>query len=181
MIRRASLFLVLTMAMAAPAAAAAAAAPKSDAVQPAPPEFTRLIACQAIKDNVQRLACYDREVAGVGTANARGDLVVMNREQVRRTRRSLFGLTLPDLGVFGGGELPGDSNILETTIRGAKEDGNGKWWFNLAEGGTWVQLDNRDFIEDPKAGQSVKIKQGALGSYIMNVNKQTGIKVHRVN
>lgn len=177
MIRRAGLFLVLTAALAAPAAGA----PKSDAVQPPPPEFTRLIACQAIKDNMQRLACYDREVAGVGTANARGDLVVMNREQVRKTRRSLFGLTLPDLGVFGGGELPGDSDVLETTIRGAKEGGDGKWWFNLAEGGTWVQLDNRDFIEDPKAGQPVKIKRGALGSYMMNVNKQTGIKVHRVN
>jgi hypothetical protein len=178
MLTRCGLFLVFTASL---AGAAAAAAPKADKVQPPPPGFARLVACQSIRDNVQRLACYDREVASVSTANARGDLVVMDREQVRKTRRSLFGLTLPDLGVFGGGELPGDADTLETTIRGAKEGPDGKWWFNLAEGGTWVQLDTREFITDPAPGQPVRIRRGALGSFMMNVNKQTGIKVHRVN
>ena len=177
MLTRGGLFLVIS----ATATAAAGAAPKHDKPQPPPPGFTRLVACQSIKDNVQRLACYDREVASVSTANARGDLVVMDKEQVRKTRRSLFGLTLPDLGVFGGGDLPGDADSIETTIRGAKQGPDGKWWFNLAEGGTWVQLDSRDFIVDPAAGQPVKIRRAALGSYIMNVNKQTGIKVHRIN
>jgi hypothetical protein len=178
MIRGVGLFLVMTATL---AGSAVAAAPKSGPAQPAPPEFTRLIACQSIKDNAQRLACYDREVAGVGSANARGELVVMNREQVRKTRRSLFGLALPDLGVFGGGDLPGDADTLETTIRGAKEGGDGKWWFNLAEGGTWIQLDSREFIVDPAAGQPVRVRRAAMGSYLMNVNKQTAIKVHRVN
>jgi hypothetical protein len=178
MLTHCGLFLVTTAAF---AGSAVAAAPKADPVQPAPPGFTRLIACQSIRDNVQRLACYDREVASVGTANARGDLVVMDREQVRKTRRSLFGLSLPDLGVFGGGELPGDADTLQTTIRGAKEGPDGKWWFNLAEGGSWVQLDSRDFIVDPAPGQPVRIRRGSLGSYMMNVNKQTAIKVHRVN
>jgi hypothetical protein len=178
MVTRCGLFLVMMVS----ATAAGAAAPKAaDKAQPPPPGFVRLIACQSIKDNVQRLACYDREVASVSSANSRGDLVVMDREQVRKTRRSLFGLSLPDLGVFGGGELPGDADTLETTIRGAKEGPDGKWWFNLAEGGTWVQLDSRDFIVDPAPGQPVKVRRGAMNSYIMNVNKQTGIKVHRIN
>ena len=171
----------LFLAMSAAVAGAAAAAPKADKNPAAPAGFVRMIACQSIKDNVQRLACYDREVASVSSANARGDLVVMDKEQVRKTRRSLFGLTLPDLGVFGGGELPGDVDTLETTIRGAKEGPDGKWWFNLAEGGTWVQLDSRDFIVDPAPGQRVRVRRAAMGSYFMNVNKQTGIKVHRVN
>ena len=178
MIRGVGLFLVV---MATLAGSAAAAAPKAAPVQPPPPEFARLIACQSIRDNAQRLSCYDREVAGVGSASARGDLVVMDRGQVRKTRRSLFGLALPDLGVFGGGELPGDADVLETTIRGAREGGDGKWWFNLAEGGTGVQLDSRDFIVDPAAGQPVRIRRAAMGSYLMNVSKQTAIKVHRVN
>jgi hypothetical protein len=177
MLMRSGLFLAIVAGM----AGTAAAAPKAGKPQPLPPGFARLIACQSIKDSAQRLACYDREVAGVSSASASGELVVMDKEQVRKTRRSLFGLTLPDLGVFGGDSLPGDADTLETTIRGAKEGPDGKWWFNLAEGGTWVQLDSRDFILDPAPGQPVRIKRGALGSYIMNVNKQTGIKVHRVN
>jgi hypothetical protein len=176
MLTRCGLFLAMIAT-----AAVASAAPKADKLQPPPPGFTRLIACQQIRDNVQRLACYDREVASVGSANARGDLVVMDKEQVRKTRRSLFGLALPDLGVFGGGDLPGDADALETTIRGAKEAADGKWWFNLAEGGTWVQLDSRDFIVDPAPGQPVRIRRAAMGSYIMNVNKQRAIQVHRVN
>jgi hypothetical protein len=167
--------------LAAVLGSAAIAAPKAPMMQPPPADFARLIACRSITDGAQRLACYDREVGVVGSANARGDLVVMNREEVRKTRRSLFGLSLPDLSVFGGGNLPGDADTLETTIKFARQGPDGKWLFVLAEGGQWVQLDSRDFIVDPAPGQPVRIKQGALGSYMMNVNKQTGVKVHRIN
>lgn len=159
----------------------ASAAPAKDKVQPLPPEFSRLMACRSIADGTQRLACYDREIAVVGSANARGDIVVVNREEIRKTRRSLFGLALPDLGVFGGGDLPGDADRLETTIKYAKQGPNGKWLFVLAEGGQWVQLDSQDFIVDPAAGQPVRVKRGAMGSYMMNVNGQHAVAVHRVN
>lgn len=167
--------------LAASLGSAAIAAPKTSKTPAPPADFARLIACRSITDSTQRLACYDREVGVVGTANARGDLVVMDREEVRKTRRSLFGLSLPDLSVFGGGNLPGDADVLETTIKYARQGPDGKWLFVLAEGGQWVQLDSRDFIQDPAPGQPVRVKQGALGSYMMNVNKQVGIKVHRVN
>jgi hypothetical protein len=159
----------------------AIAAPAKDKAQPLPPEFSRLMACRSIADSAQRLACYDREIAVVGSANARGDIVVVNREEIRKTRRSLFGLALPDLGVFGGGELPGDAARLETTIKQAKQGPNGKWLFVLAEGGQWVQLDSQDFIVDPAPGQRVRIKRGALGSFMMNVNDQHAVSVHRIN
>ena len=42
-------------------------------------------------------------------------------------------------------------------------------------------FDTREFITDPAPGQPVRIRRGALGSFMVNVNKQTGIKVHRVN
>jgi hypothetical protein len=176
MLKRAGLVLI-----ALASSSAAIAAPKAASAPPAPANFTRLLSCQSLRDDAQRLACYDREVSNVGTASARGDLVVMDRDQVRKTRRSLFGLSLPDLAVFGGGDLPGDADTLETTIRGVRRGGDGKWLFELAEGGRWIQLDSRDFITDPAAGQKVRIKQGSLGSYMMNVAGQTAIKVHRLN
>ena len=178
MVTRAALVLI---ALASSSAAIAAPKAKADKTPPAPANFARLLSCQSLRDDAQRLACFDREVANVGTANARGDLVVMDRDEVRKTRRSLFGLALPDLGVFGGGSLPGDADTLETTIRGTRRGGDGKWLFELAEGGRWIQLDSRDFITDPAPGQKVRIKQGSLGSYMMNVAGQTAIKVHRLN
>lgn len=176
MFTRLSISLIAASAL---AGTSATAAPKAAKIQP-PPGFSQLVACRSIADSAQRLACYDREVGAVASANARGDLVVMDREQISKTRRSLFGLSLPDLGVFGGGNLPGGADVLETTIRQTRQGPDGKYWFDLAEGGQWVQLDTRDFIIDPAPGQPVRIKRGALGSFMMNVNKQIAISVHRI-
>ena len=114
-------------------------------------------------------------------AQSKGDLVTMDRQQVRRAKRSLFGLALPDLGVFGGNDsLDGDRTQLETTIKSARQNADGKWTFELAEGGRWIQLDSRRFIVDPKAGHPIRIRQAAMGSYLANVNKQVAIRVRRI-
>lgn len=178
MLTRLSLYLTAASAF---AAASAAAASRAQSVQPAPAQFARVTACQSIRDNAQRLACYDREVALAATANARGDLVVMDRQQLRQTRRSLFGLTLPNLGVFGEDSLPGDADRLETTIKSVHYQADGKYIFDLAEGGRWLALESRTFIVDPAPGQPVRIRRAALGSYLMNVNNQLALRVHRVN
>ncbi|MFL6761553.1 MAG: hypothetical protein ACJ8FB_03235 [Sphingomicrobium sp.] len=160
-------------------ATATAAKNKTDAVQPPPPNFARLVACQKISDSTQRLACYDREVATVSTANAKGDLVVMDRQQIRETRRSLFGLTLPNLGLFG--DKDGENSTLETTIKSIGFAPDGKPIYNLAEGGRWQQLEFKTFIVDPAPGQKVRVRRAALGSYLMNVNGEIAVRVQRVN
>ncbi|MDP8913479.1 MAG: hypothetical protein M3N39_07885, partial [Pseudomonadota bacterium] len=85
------------------AAVAALAAPASaqDVKASRPGALKRLSDCRSITDQTARLACYDREVAALDAAEARKDLVVVDREQLRKTRRTLFGLTLPDLSIFG--------------------------------------------------------------------------------
>jgi hypothetical protein len=174
----------MLLSVAIGAALATSPAVAKDKPQPPPPGFTRLVACQNVRDSVQRLACYDREVAGLSKANATGDLVVMDRQQVRKTRRSLFGLALPDLGVFGDNASIGEAAQLETTIKTVQQRGDGKWLFDLAEGGRWVQLDSNEFIMDPAAGQKVRIRRASMGSYLMNVNPPTNpkaITVMRLN
>jgi hypothetical protein len=108
----------------------------------------------------------------------------MDRQQVRKTRRSLFGLALPDLGVFGDSDNRDGDSAIETTIRSVRQGPDGKWLFDLAEGGRWVQLDSREFIVDPAAGQPIRIRRAAMGSYLANVNKQVNpniaIRVRRV-
>ena len=159
-------------------AAAPAAAAKGDKL-PVPQQFTRVGNCATISDPQQRLACYDREVAAMADAQKKGDLVAMDRQEVRKTRRSLFGLALPDLGVFGDDSEDGASQI-ETTIKQVRMAPDGKYIFDLAEGGRWIQLDSRNFIIDPKAGQPIRIRRAAMGSYLANVNKQIAIRVRRL-
>src|SRR3546814_11985400 len=91
----------LALAAPLPAAAQEKDPPRSAALK-------KLVDCRSIGDAAERLACFDREVAAVDSAEAANKLVVVDREQIRKTRRTLLGLALPDLGIFGGGDDEGE-------------------------------------------------------------------------
>lgn len=143
--------------------------------------LTRLVDCRALTDAAQRLACFDREVAALDAAEARKDVVIVDREQLRKTRRSLFGLTLPNLSVFGDDspDQEGFTNI-DAKIRTATQNPLGKWIFELDDGARWIQTDSRELNIEPRSGHDIKIRRAAFGSYLANVNKQVAIRVKRV-
>lgn len=162
------------LAFCAPAAAIA-----QDAKQ-RPEALKRLAACRSIASESERLACYDREVAAVDAAEARKDLVVVDREQLKKTRRTLFGLALPNLSIFGD-DSPDQEGVtrIETSIKSLSQTPDGKWVFVLEDGAQWTQSDSRNLPIDPKAGQPIVIRKAAMGSYLANVNKQVAIRVRR--
>jgi hypothetical protein len=145
-----------------------------------PAAFTRAIQCRTITDPQQRLACYDREVTALEVAERRSDIRVVDRQQVRRTRRSLFGLTLPDLNIFGGDNDETAVREITGTISGVSTDAYGKHTFTLEDGARWRQLDSRQLNIDPRPGQPIRIRRGAIGSFLANVNNQIAIRVQRV-
>lgn len=157
-----------------------ALAAKKAPASPAPQAITRVVACASVTNPEQRLACFDKEVAAMNQAQRAGDLVAMDRQQIRKTRRSLFGLSLPDLGLFSDSENDDGPSEIVTTIKAARQDSHGAWTLDLAEGGRWVQIDTRPFVIDPKPGQPIRIRRAALGSYLANVNKQIAVRVRRV-
>lgn len=163
--------------IAAPLASSAAAAKRE--MPPVPAQFNRVVACSAITDPGQRLACFDKEVAAMSEAQRKGDFVAVDRSQIRKTRRSLFGLALPDLGVFGD-DSDEAASAIETTLKRVSQTPDGRWIFELAEGGRWLQLDSREFIVDPAPGHPIRIRRAAMGSYLANVNKQIAVRVRRV-
>src|SRR3954470_18811579 len=145
-----------------------------------PEAFEALVRCRSVADEKQRLACYDGAAAALQQAADRHDLVVVDRKQVRETKRTLFGLELPRLSIFGGGNDEGDEvKEVEGVVQNAFQDGNGRWVVTLADGATWAQIDNQTIAVRPKAGQKVRIHHGAIGSYIMNINGQPGVKARR--
>lgn len=154
--------------------------PLSAAVQAqeAPPAvFTRVTACRTVQDGAQRLACFDREVAALAQAQAARDVLVVDREQVRRTRRSLFGLALPDVGrLFG----DGGEDEINSRVVAARTDRFGWATIQIEGGAVWVQTDGRPLRPPPRPGQPIRIRRAALGSYLANVNNQVAIRVRRV-
>lgn len=165
------------------AAAAAVAQPAQSAPTPA---ASRLLAevtnCQNITDAALRLACYDASVGKLRAATDKQDVVVFDREEVRRTRRSLFGFALPDIPFFGGDKDKGEpveARQFETRIARARVGGNGLWTMVLADGGTWQFAEPSRSVE-PAAGDAILIKRTAFGGYLATVANRRAVRVQRI-
>jgi hypothetical protein len=103
-----------------------------------------------------------------------------------KARKGLFGLTLPDLGLFGGKDAeekdPDQEGIskIESTIRSAGQNAEGNWVITLEDGAKWVQTEAKS-IRTPKPGQPIRIRKAALGSFFANIDGQTAIRMKRQN
>ena len=149
--------------------------------QPAPPPTAKPIAelqrCRTITDAAARLACYDSSVAALSAATAANELVIVERQDVRKARKGLFGFALPSLGFLDGQRNDvadqEDASRLETTITAARSIGYGKYRFTVASGGTWENTAAATAFTDPEAGDAIVLEKGSLGGYFVRfVNKR---------
>lgn len=151
------------------AIASASAANAEQPGQRSPEQLQALLQCRAIADSEARLQCYDTAVASLAQATETGAVVVVDRESIRRTRRSLFGLSLPNLPFLGGGgDDSSEPSQIEAPIRSARSVDYGKWLITLEDGAVWqtVQQDTRS--RDPRTGDTATIRKGSLGSYYIS-------------
>jgi hypothetical protein len=162
-------------------ASAAVAQERSEGAQ-RPELFEALVRCRTITEDAARLQCFDAAAAALQTATERREVVVVDRQQVRESRRRLFGLALPRLPIFGGDDDDDDEDEvdhIESNIVSAYQFGYGRWAVRLEDGSTWMQTDDNPIAARPRAGQTVRVNRGALGSYMMRVNGQPGVRVRR--
>lgn len=168
-----------TLALVMAGGAAIAAPPPAEQRRPA--TYEALVRCRAIADDEARLRCFDQSVAALQEAADKREVVVVDRRQIRETRRRLFGLDLPNLPFFGGGDDEAKEEVRAIDGEIAEVTSAGRLWvIRLKEGGTWIQADGSRRGQQPKVGSKVKIKKGALGSYIMEFEGRTGFKVRRM-
>jgi len=137
-----------------------------------------VVDCRGVTDNAARLACYDAAAATLDEAEAKGDVVVLDREQTRQARHEAFGFTLPSLSVFNRGEEPEKLNRATYSVERAWKEG-GKWVVEMDTGAVWRQTDDIDLLRAPHKGSVAEIKTGALSSYYMKIDGQLAMKAHR--
>jgi hypothetical protein len=158
------------------ASAAAAEKPRNR-----PELFNKLLDCRAIADNAQRLACYDQSVGAIEEAEKKKDLVVVDRKEIRETKKSLFGFTLPKIGLFTGDkdDDKDEINEINSTVEIARMVKGGDWSLRLAnDAGTWET--NSSISVAPRPGDKVRIKKASLGSYLGQVGINRGVRFRRV-
>ncbi|WP_207078214.1 hypothetical protein [Novosphingobium sp. KA1] len=155
-----------------------------DAPTAAPPDLQRLETCRSIASDAERLACFDRESAVFAQSVDSGKLRVIDNEGVKEIRRSLFGFSLPRIGLFGGNEeeAAGEQvNKIQSTLVAVKQIANGKIWFRLSDGAEWQTNDPLGTARMPASGQTIELEKAALGSYWARFETIRAMKAHRVN
>jgi hypothetical protein len=173
-------FTVLALALGGLVCAPLAAPPPQPAkAEGRAQELEKLLACRKITDNAARLACFDAASAAFDQAEAKGDIVVVNREQARKVRRQAFGFTLPSMSLFERGEKPEEINTVQAKVAAVRQNGAGKWVIRLEDGAVWVQVDANEINPDPQPGELAEIKRASLGSYMLVLPHHRSFRAHR--
>lgn len=143
-----------------------------------PAELERLMACRAQTDAAQRLACFDAAAAALDTAETKGEVVVVNREQANKVRRQAFGLSLPSLSLFDSDKKPMEE--LASTVTSVSQSNDGRWTVTLEDGAVWMQTDQETLPKRPKPGSQAVIKRVSLGGFFMKIDGQRAVRAKRV-
>jgi len=157
-------------------ASSAGAQPKGEARSAM---LQKLVDCRKLTDEQARLACYDQATVALDQAEAKGDIVVVDREQARKVRRQAFGFSMPSLTLFERGETQEDLQNVTGVVAEARVNNAGKWVIKLEDGAVWVQVDANDLHRNPKPGMPVKIRQASLGSFLVSVDNMGGFRAKR--
>ncbi|ATE63440.1 hypothetical protein [Rhizorhabdus dicambivorans] len=164
--------LVLALLLASPAAAATdEAAARSEL-------FDKLLDCRSIAEDAGRLSCYDSQSQAVAAARKKGDLMVLSRQDLKETRRTLFGFSLPKFSLKGIRMDDPGIDRLEGTVLAASPAG---FYWSVAldrDSGTWETTEaiNRQ----PLKGDKVVIKKGVLGGYLGTIGNSNLVRFKRV-
>ena len=167
---------LVTIILLAVASSAAAAPRASDAAAGLVGELT---ACKATADDKARLACYDAAAGKLAEATAKGDVKIIDREEIRQTRRSLFGFELPKIALFKGDDSAADTpSEIDTTIKAVGGSEYGKVTLTMEDGAVWRTTE--PLPRDPRVGMAVHLKRGALGNYFIRVGTMRIVTAQRL-
>jgi hypothetical protein len=177
------------------AASGAAAPTPASAISPLSPIY----ACAEKTDPAQRLACFDAAVAAVKAAEARSEIITMDKPRVEAVRREAFGFRIPSLPKFsfgGGGAAASTPSAAASAAVPARDEedeaqnfsvariangGNGRVMIYLDNGNVWQTVDAGELNAPRQMPFNVRIRTAAMGSFMMTIEgRNKGYRVRRV-
>lgn len=144
-----------------------------------------LLNCRSVTDTTARLACFDTQSAALYAATQNKQITVVDATEMKKVRRSLFGFQLPRLNLLArdaaGNDPEKEVDEIQATIKSAFQRGDGRWLVVLDDDARWVQNDSTTLRFDAKAGDPIRIRKAAMGSYLARIKNQTAIRMMREN
>lgn len=155
---------------------------QSETSDPSGDLLDKLKACQAVTGDSERLACFDQAVGEVVAASDAGEVRIVDQEDVRRTKRQLFGLSVPEIDILKtkDDEDKEASELLETSITSVRYISRRKLRFTTEEGAVWEINNAPSRLRTVEAGDQVVFKKAALGTFFIRIDGQLGVKGKRV-
>lgn len=134
-----------------------------------------LAACRDLEDDAERLACYDAR-AGAAAAPAKP----APAPRPGPSPESLFGLD-PAQASEATRQANGveDLDAITRQVVGTGTNSGGQPTFTLDNGQGWVQIDSRPAVLRP--GETVTIRRGVFGSYLLTRDDRRSVRVRRVD
>ena len=165
------------------AGAAIPALAKGKEKSAASPLVSAIDRCRQIAEPTQRLACYDSAANALVTAANTGAVAIVDQNEIRKARHSLFGFTLPKIPFFSGDETADEAQRqLDSTITSVQALNNGYYRIVIADNNAvWETSDSSISFDPPRKGQKITIIRGALGNYFLRINGQIGVRGRRVS
>lgn len=132
--------------------------------------------CRAIPSADLRLQCLEKAAAALEASIKAKDVMIVDRSDVRKTRRSLFGLALPSIRLFGAGNDDAEEQAfteITSTVASAGAVANNRVEIRLADDAdaVWRTTDPMNF--PPRAGAAIRIRKGTMGTYFITVEGRT--------
>lgn len=142
--------------------------------------------CARIDDPTARLACYDNNIraAGANPSSVPGQMPAPSGSGAVLQPSAPGGFGADDLRARTPERFDPNRNgpgEVAMQVSQVAERQPGVYLVTLSNGAQWLFSESvsRDF-RPPRRGETVEIKRGALGSYLMVVGRQQGVRVTRV-
>jgi len=126
-----------------------------------PGALSALDACRSVAVDAQRLACFDKAAAALAASVESKDVVVIDRDTLKKERRRQFGLIKAEDPAYRAADVV-EPTELKGKILWTKPVGQ---FHRMAveSAGIWETTEHS--FRTPVAGGDVVISKGALGSY----------------
>jgi hypothetical protein len=142
----------------------------------------RFTECTAIEVDADRLACFDRvtkEIRASAAAEA-GQEVAEKRARARSDRED-FGLNVVQVDKKRPVEAASKLKELTVKVASSRRFGAGYYAILLEDGAVWQMAELDPYFRPPARGDTIRIKRGMMGGYLLYAGGQPSVRIRRVS
>jgi len=151
----------------------------AQAGQPPSPGAAAILACRTLTNDAQQLACFRQASERLAEEHARPDQAAEAKLSVAMTPQPRpFGAPRPRPAPAARAK---EADSLSVKVLSFADRGDGRVLFRFDDGSTWVETQTDEPVAGSlRVGQSVTLRRGLFGGYILDIPGRSFVRVARV-